>query len=250
MDTGQAVMESLPVDLSDVVLETMERLSPLAARYGVRLEAGELPEARILGDRQHLIQMVSNLVDNGIKYAAGDNKKICIETGKAGETAWVRVSDNGPGIAKQELGNVLKPFYSTKPDHLGLGLYYALKIMKLHGGNVFIDTAGNTSGITNNTTIPATFKLYQNYPNPFNPVTKIKLDVAAHLQYSFSKSKMNVYLKIFDIQGKEIATLVNEQLKAGTYEVEFKADDLPSGVYYYKITAGNYTNTKKMILLK
>ena len=71
MDAGQAVMERLPVDLSDVVLETMERLAPLAARNGVRLEAGELPEAHILGDRQHLVQMVSNLVDNGIKYTTG-----------------------------------------------------------------------------------------------------------------------------------------------------------------------------------
>ena len=68
MDAGQAVMQNLPVDLSDVVLDTIERLSPLAARNGVQLEAGDLPEARILGDRQRLVQMVSNLVDNAIKY--------------------------------------------------------------------------------------------------------------------------------------------------------------------------------------
>ena len=81
MDAGQAAMESLPVDLSDVALDTIERLSPLAARNGVRLEAGDLPEARILGDRQRLVQMVSNLVDNAIKYAAGEDKKVSIETG-------------------------------------------------------------------------------------------------------------------------------------------------------------------------
>ncbi len=99
------------MDLSDVALETMERLSPLAARNGVRLEAGDLPEARILGDRQHLVQMVSNLVDNGIKYAAGEDKKVSIETGTTGDTAWVRVSDNGPGIAPEHLPHLFDRFY-------------------------------------------------------------------------------------------------------------------------------------------
>ena len=111
MDAGQAVLESLPVDLSDVVVETMERLAPLAARNAVQLEAGDLPEARMLGDRQHLVQMVSNLVDNGIKYAAGDGKKIFIETGTNGETVWVRVSDNGPGIAAEHLPHLFDRFY-------------------------------------------------------------------------------------------------------------------------------------------
>ncbi len=94
-----------------MALETMERLTPLAARNGVRLEAGELPEARILGDRQHLVQMVSNLVDNGIKYAAGEDKKVSIETGTTGDTAWVRVSDNGPGIAPEHLPHLFDRFY-------------------------------------------------------------------------------------------------------------------------------------------
>ena len=111
MDAGQAVMEKLPVDLSDVVLETLERLTPLATRTGVRLEPGDLPEVRILGDRQHLVQMVSNLVDNGIKYAAGDHRRVFIETGKTGETAWVRISDNGPGIAPEHLSHLFDRFY-------------------------------------------------------------------------------------------------------------------------------------------
>ncbi len=111
MDAGQAAMESLPVDLSDVALDTIERLSPLAARNGVRLEAGDLPEARILGDRQRLVQMVSNLVDNAIKYATGPDKKVSIETGVTAGTAWVRVSDNGPGIAPEHLPHLFDRFY-------------------------------------------------------------------------------------------------------------------------------------------
>jgi hypothetical protein len=85
------------------------------------------------------------------------------------------------------------------------------------------------------------YRLSQNYPNPFNPTTKIS--------YSLPKSSL-VQLKIFNLLGQEIATLVNEEKPAGNYEVNFNASNLPSGVYLYKIQAGDYIETKKMILLK
>lgn len=159
MDAGQANMKSLSVDLSDVALETIERLAPLAARNGVLLEAGDLPEARILGDRQHLIQMVSNLVDNGIKYAAGDNKKVSIETGTSEGNAWVRVSDNGPGIAPEHLPHLFDRFYRidkartreedqvtgpTSPSGSGLGLSIVQWIAKSHGGDVKVESQVGT----------------------------------------------------------------------------------------------------------
>jgi signal transduction histidine kinase len=155
MDAGQAVLQKLPVDLSDVVLETMERLASLAARKGVQMEAGDLPEARLLGDRQLLIQMVSNLVDNGIKYAAGDGKKISIETGTSGETVWVRVSDNGPGIAAEHLPHLFDRFYridqsrtrgqeestgTKSPNGSGLGLSIVQWIAQSHGGEVKVES--------------------------------------------------------------------------------------------------------------
>jgi signal transduction histidine kinase len=155
MDAGQAVMESLPVDLSDVALETMERLTPLAARSGVRLEAGDLPEARIQGDRQHLVQMVSNLVDNGIKYAGGTDKKVSIETGSTAETAWIRISDNGPGIAPEHLPHLFDRFYridqsrmrngvesadSESPSGSGLGLSIVQWIAYSQGGEVKVES--------------------------------------------------------------------------------------------------------------
>jgi signal transduction histidine kinase len=155
MDAGQAVMERLPVDLSDVVLETMERLTPLAARTGVQLEAGDLPEVQIPGDRQHLVMMVSNLVDNGIKYAAGKDKKVSIETGRTGEIAWVRVSDNGPGIAPEHLSHLFDRFYRIdqartrrddqaggpkSPAGSGLGLSIVQWIVKSHGGEVKVES--------------------------------------------------------------------------------------------------------------
>jgi hypothetical protein len=89
--------------------------------------------------------------------------------------------------------------------------------------------------------VPAHFTLSQNYPNPFNPSTKIKFDIP--------KSDF-VSLKIFDILGREVAALVNEQLNSGTYEAEFNGTNYPSGVYFYKLMAGDFTETKKLVLVK
>jgi photosystem II stability/assembly factor-like uncharacterized protein len=86
-----------------------------------------------------------------------------------------------------------------------------------------------------------TFLLSQNYPNPFNPSTNI--------QYAIS-SRQFVTLKVYDVLGKEIATLVNEEKSPGSYETEFNASHLASGIYYYQLRTGDYVETKKMILLK
>ncbi|OGU77187.1 MAG: hypothetical protein A2V93_12490 [Ignavibacteria bacterium RBG_16_34_14] len=89
--------------------------------------------------------------------------------------------------------------------------------------------------------IPTEFLLSQNYPNPFNPNTKIK--------YSIPQSS-NVVIKVFDILGSEIETLVNVEKPAGTYELNWNAANLPSGVYFYQLKAGSFVETNKMILLK
>jgi hypothetical protein len=85
------------------------------------------------------------------------------------------------------------------------------------------------------------FRLEQNYPNPFNPSTKIKFRIS---DFGF------VSLKIFDVLGNEVATLVSEMKQAGDYEVEFTSNDLSSGIYFYQLIAGSLTDTKKMILLR
>lgn len=89
--------------------------------------------------------------------------------------------------------------------------------------------------------IPKAFNLEQNYPNPFNPNTNIR--------FSISESGF-VTLKIYDILGREVSTLVNENLNAGKYDISFDASNLTSGVYYYTLTAGNFVETRKMILSK
>jgi len=92
------------------------------------------------------------------------------------------------------------------------------------------------------TSIPELFfSLHQNYPNPFNPSTEIKYSVTHTSQ---------VVVKVFDVLGRDIETLVNEEKPTGTYEVTWYAEGLPSGVYFYQLKAGEFISTKKMILLK
>ena len=89
--------------------------------------------------------------------------------------------------------------------------------------------------------IPAEYKLYKNYPNPFNPTTTIKFDLP--------KSSV-VKLSVYDITGKEIETLVNEKMNAGSYETKWDGTKYSSGVYFYRLTAGDYTATTKMLMIK
>jgi enterochelin esterase family protein len=105
----------------------------------------------------------------------------------------------------------------------------------------------------NNKLIPEEFILYQNYPNPFNPTTNIKYTIPQSvilIPIYREKSLIFVQLKVYDLLGNEIATLVNEEKSAGNYEAEFSASGFPSGIYFYKLTAGSFTDTKKMIILK
>ena len=103
--------------------------------------------------------------------------------------------------------------------------------------------------------MPVTFELFQNYPNPFNPSTKIKFTIPNVSMSLSSRAETRdegsrVQLKIYDILGNEIATLVNEYKTAGSYEVDFNSSLLSSGVYFYQLRAGDFISTKKMILLQ
>ena len=96
-----------------------------------------------------------------------------------------------------------------------------------------------------NNTVPNSFVLKQNYPNPFNPSTKIGFTVPS------GHTSDNIVLKIYDVLGKEVATLVNENgMAAGSYDVEWNASNYSSGIYFYTLKAGNFMDTKKMILSK
>jgi len=112
----------------------------------------------------------------------------------------------------------------------------------------------NTSAIgikSITSSVPKSFSLYQNYPNPFNPTTKIRFNIPAN---SFSLYEIGaggfVRLSLYDILGREVSTLVSEQLKPGSYEVEWDASNYPSGIYFYTLETNSFKENKKMVLLK
>ena len=111
------------------------------------------------------------------------------------------------------------------------------------------------TSVENEAEMPTEFTLEQNYPNPFNPSTKIKYTIpTSPLNPSPYKGEgqreRSVTLKVYDVLGNEVATLVNEEKPAGKYEVEFNVSIIPSGIYFYQLKVGPYVKTKKMILIK
>jgi len=128
--------------------------------------------------------------------------------------------------------------YSYEDDISGIAataLEYRLKQIDFNGNYKFSEIVAVAN------LAPNGFVLEQNYPNPFNPSTKIKFAIA---------SKQYVTLKVYDVLGNEIAVLVNNEKPAGSYEIEFNATNLSAGVYYYTLSANNFVQTKKMMLLK
>jgi len=181
------------------------------------------------------------LDDSGNVYVAGFSQEsgpgtdyITIKYNPSGVQQWLQ-KYNGPGnygdggysIVLDDMGNV----YVTG-DCVGIGTdddYGTIKYSQPVG----IQTLSNE--------IPKEYKLIQNYPNPFNPITTIKFDI--------SKSSF-VKMVVYNSLGKEVTTLVNEKLSAGSYEVSWNGSDYPSGVYFYKLITDEYLNMKKMLLVK
>ena len=109
-------------------------------------------------------------------------------------------------------------------------------------GGLFVFNEGGIVSVEENLSVhPTEYNLFQNYPNPFNPTTIIK--------YSIPKLSF-ITIKIYDVLGSEVATLVNEEKSVGIYELTCNAENLPSGVYFYRLQAGDFVQTRKMLLLK
>ncbi len=133
----------------------------------------------------------------------------------------------------------------------GLPTVYLVNDIVFNNNFAFTSTSGNgiwrrplseVIGIQNiSTEIPSSFSLSQNYPNPFNPATNIKFNIA---------KLSDVKIVVYDVMGREVQTLVNESLKPGTYEVTFDGSQLTSGVYFYRLTSDNFSDTKRMLLVK
>ncbi len=110
-------------------------------------------------------------------------------------------------------------------------------------GDFMLQSLGNpiTETGNNNHSLPGVYSLDQNFPNPFNPTTSIK--------FSLAKSVL-VKFVVFDVLGREVQTLISEKMDAGSYEVSFDGTSLFSGIYFYKITAGDFSQVRKMVLIK
>ncbi len=125
--------------------------------------------------------------------------------------------------------------YSYLDENISTGIYqYRLKQIDFNGDFEYSD-------IVEVEIAPSVFSLSQNYPNPFNPSTAISYQLPAN---NFAT------LKVYDVLGNQVASLVNEQKPAGVYEVEFNASEFGSGVYFYRLQAGTFIETKKMVLLR
>ncbi len=160
-DTGQMTLDRQEVDLSDIALASVERLLPLASLCQVALATGDLPELLVRGDPQYLGQMLTNLIENGIKYTSGFGKRVYIELA-CEQKRWgiVRVQDDGPGISDEHLPYLFERFYrvdkarsrkqkgpvqSSKPGNAepggsGLGLSIVQWIVQAHGGEIRVES--------------------------------------------------------------------------------------------------------------
>jgi len=129
--------------------------------------------------------------------------------------------------------------------------FYRIKAYNIRFESDYSDTVlvGNIVGIEEHTQLVNNFKLFQNYPNPFNPATTIKYAIPPSVKTLGTKSQP-VELKVFDVLGREVTTLVNEIKQPGYYEVKFDAGNLSSGIYYYQLKVGGFVETKKMILMQ
>lgn len=157
-----------------------------------------------------------------------------IKYSPTGEQLWVKRYDGGFSYGNSEAKKIivdtnLNIYVSGNSDISGITEIATIKYSQLTG----IQTISNN--------VPDKFLLYQNYPNPFNPSTVVRFSLPVASQVS---------LKVYDVMGREVQTLVNERVQAGSYEVKFDGSNLNSGVYFYRIITDEFNDTRRMLLLK
>lgn len=236
-------------------------------RLGGKKNEFQFPNDPFRFSHQHGIRRLMNgniiLFDNGnyhipqnsraVEYILDESNKIATKVWEYKNTPFIY--GNAMGFAQRlENGNTLISWGSTnptftevKPDgskaleiSFSTGVF-SYRVFKYNFGS-------NVTGIQPvNNEIPAGFILHQNYPNPFNPVTNIRFSIPAQ---GNSTGLVSTMLTVYDVLGKEVKILLSGQLKPGSYETDFQADGLSSGIYFYKLTAGDFTEMKKMILVK
>lgn len=166
-------------------------------------------------------------VGSSYNLTSGGTLSIILKTTNQGTNWGFQISPPGLSLLSVE--------FLDNNTGFAVGIYGTILKTTDGGGEII-------SGISNySNEVPDGFVLYQNYPNPFNPSTIIKYAIP---------NKQQVSLKIYNVLGTEIESLINEVQNAGIYEVSWNAANMPSGIYYYKIQTENFSNTKKMLLVK
>ncbi len=172
--------------------------------------------------------------------------------------AWVRVERNyfeGVGKAVFFDASATTGYAQLIENHFGISYVATLPTCDLQVPYSYLQVLDSTENVPSIVTggvkttdvtdvasvLPFRFQLHQNYPNPFNPSTTISFSVGTYNHTS---------LRVYDVLGREVAILVNEEKSPGDYNVEWNAENMPSGIYFYRLTAGGYSQTKKMILIK
>lgn len=250
---------------------------PTDHTYEMKIESGN-------GDTQIDIPHNTNFTDIGWKYLYTLN--LLSMTPHLGQVLELRVyrSDNNEEVGRTKVSSIAGENISVSipqieidhdyvvdfyADHNGNGMYDApptdhawrLTLNSSTGNFVqnfshntnFTDIDWPTSTSVDDENITNSFVLSQNYPNPFNPSTKINFTIPSNVKELARLGRgetSNVKLIVYDVLGRQIKTLVNNNLASGVYEVEFNAEGLSSGIYFYKLTAGQFSETKKMILTK
>ena len=188
----------------------------------------------------------TNLGENWISYPTGASYRGDLFFINA-ETGWI----NSPSIIRKTTnGGMNWSIQNTSSNSIPANSIFFIDENRGwvvgNYGSIMRTTNGGIGITPISTEIPVQFNLQQNYPNPFNPVTKIRFSIPAFAE----TTRRDISLKIYDILGKEIAVLVNEELQPGTYELEWNASHFSSGVYFYSLATGNFVQTKKMVVIK
>ncbi|MAT58356.1 MAG: peptidase S8 [Ignavibacteriae bacterium] len=169
----------------------------------------------------------------------GFDQRMMVTTGKF---------DLEVGKPKIVLGAMVLARGTTSNNSVTIGKEYVNEIISSYNKN-FADIPVSVKRDEDN--LPLQFNLSQNYPNPFNPTTTIEYTIPKVETLHATSQMQNVTLQVYDVLGREVATLVNEQKTAGRYEVEFNAINLASGVYFYRLqTSTGFVSTKKLLLIK
>jgi len=149
---------------------------------------------------------------------------------KVNDENWLQIGEAGPNETE----------YTDEYNGVGTLTYYA-SATNLAGSSASEEVSISITGVEISPDLPTEYKLFQNYPNPFNPVTNIEFEIP---------KTGEVTIKLYDLLGREVRTLVQKELNAGRHKVILDGNNLTSGLYFYKIWSVNYSDTKKLILLK